>query len=187
MMKENANLKLEKEYSVSPETFREGYLAYQKKFLLKREYIFMALFLLLGADMLYSAVKDPSNKLSYVLLFVCLAFAFRCWYNPRKARREMSSTFEKMGKQVYRLRLYDTCAEISTVSSAPVVEAVTEDGETEAEELPAPSDIEFNEDFSLEETETAFLFISGKQVFYIVPKAEMSGNELEIIRSIGKK
>lgn len=182
----NENIKLEKEYSISPETFREGYLAYQKKFVLKMQYIFMALFLVLAADMLYAAIKDPSNKLSYVLLFVCLAFAFRCWYNPRKARKEMSSTFAEMGEQVYRLRVCETCAEISTVSSAPVVEAVTEDGETEAEELPEPSKIPFNQDFSLEETESAFLLISGKAMFYIVPKAEMSPQELEIMRNMGK-
>ena len=182
----NENILLEKEYSIEPETFREGYEAYQKKFVLKREYIFMALFLLLAADMIYAAVKDPTTKLTYVLMFVCLAFAFRCWYNPRKIRRQMTDTFAEMGRQVYKLRLFEKCAEISTISSAPVVEAFTEDGESGSEELPQPTEIAFDENFSLEETGSAFLLISGKSVFYIVPKSEMTENELEIMRNIGK-
>ncbi|MBQ8959700.1 MAG: YcxB family protein [Ruminococcus sp.] len=179
------NIKLDREYTLPPETFREGYLAYQKKFLLRRSYIFMALFLILGADMAFAAVKEPTNKLAYVLMFICLAFAFKMWYDPRKARKEMASTFSEMGGQVYRLRIDGENAEISTVSSSPVVEAFDEEGNAQEEDLPEPTVIPLGS-LTVIEAESCFLLCQGREMFYIVPKAEMTGEELEILRNIGK-
>ena len=42
--------KLEKEYTIKPEIFSEAYKEYQKKYVLKRSYIIMAIFLILAAD-----------------------------------------------------------------------------------------------------------------------------------------
>lgn len=46
--------------------------------------------------------------------------------------------------------------------------------------------IPFDENYSLLEYEGFFLIFSGKELFYIVPKAQFSLDELEIIRKTGK-
>ena len=47
------NYKLEKEYKISVDIFREGYREYQKKYVYPKSYIFMGLFTLLAADFIY--------------------------------------------------------------------------------------------------------------------------------------
>ena len=177
---------LEKEYSISADTFREAYRAYQKKYVYPKSYFFMAIFLILSADFIYAAFKDTSNYFAYILIVLCLALAFREWYNPRKIRRTLVETVQDMGDLVYRIGVGDSYVDISTVSAPDGIEE--EDGEksedTAEEEAPEPTRIPKDDKMKLLEYNEFFLLLYGKQVFYIIPKEKFSESERDIIRKL---
>ncbi|MBO5318417.1 MAG: YcxB family protein [Ruminococcus sp.] len=201
------NYTLEKEYAVSPDIFDKAYKSYQKKFVYLKSYIFMGIFLLLAADFIWAAAKNPGNTLVYLLIVVCIALAFREWHNPRFIRRRLYETVRDMGKVVYKIGVGDGFIDISTVddgtsgddedgedgdsgknaeeASAEKAEDTEENDDIspEAEELmPEKSRLNTKENYSLLEYDEYFLLMQGKEVFYILPKAGFSEDELEIIR-----
>ena len=201
------NYTLEKEYAVSPDIFDKAYKSYQKKFVYLKSYIFMGIFLLLAADFIWAAAKNPGNTLVYLLIVVCIALAFREWHNPRFIRRRLYETVRDMGKIVYKIGVGDGFIDISAVddgtsgddedgedgdSGKNAEEASAENAEDteenddispEAEELmPEKSRLNTKENYSLLEYDEYFLLMQGKEVFYILPKAGFSEDELEIIR-----
>lgn len=186
--------KLEKEYSISANTFREGYLAFQKKYIYVKSYIFMGIFTLLAADFIYAAVKDPKNYFAYLLIVICLSLAFREWYNPRKIRRSLVDTVKELGEPVYKIGVGESFVDISTVSVPDGIEEETGEGETEPDEssvseesdLPEPTRIPADEKMNILEYDEFFLLIYGKSVFYIIPKENFEEKELEVIRNIKK-
>lgn len=186
--------KLEKEYSISANTFREGYLAFQKKYIYVKSYIFMGIFTLLAADFIYAAVKDPKNYFAYLLIVICLSLAFREWYNPRKIRRSLVDTVNELGEPVYKIGVGESFVDISTVSVPDGIEEETGEGETEPDEssvseesdLPEPTRIPADEKMNILEYDEFFLLIYGKAVFYIIPKENFEEKELEVIRNIKK-
>lgn len=186
--------KLEKEYSISANTFREGYLAFQKKYIYVKSYIFMGIFTLLAADFIYAAVKDPKNYFAYLLIVICLSLAFREWYNPRKIRRSLVDTVKELGEPVYKIGVGESFVDISTVSVPDGIEEETGEGETESDEssiseesdLPEPTRIPADEKMNILEYDEFFLLIYGKAVFYIIPKENFEEKELEVIRNIKK-
>lgn len=186
--------KLEKEYSISANTFREGYLAFQKKYIYVKSYIFMGIFTLLAADFIYAAVKDPKNYFAYLLIVICLSLAFREWYNPRKIRRSLVDTVKELGEPVYKIGVGESFVDISTVSVPDGIEEETGEGETEPDEssvseesdLPEPTRIPADEKMNILEYDKFFLLIYGKAVFYIIPKENFEEKELEVIRNIKK-
>lgn len=201
------NYTLEKEYAVSPDIFDKAYKSYQKKFVYLKSYIFMGIFLLLAADFIWAAAKNPGNTLVYLLIVVCIALAFREWHNPRFIRRRLYETVRDMGKVVYKIGVGDGFIDISTVddgtsgddedgedgdsgknaeeASAEKAEDTEENDDIspEAEELmPEKSRLNTKENYSLLEYDEYFLLMQGKEIFYILPKAGFSEDELEIIR-----
>lgn len=180
------NIKLEKEYKIPVDVFREGFRAYQKKTVLAKSRIYAGIFLVLAANFVYGAVKAPDNYLAYLLIVVCLFMAFRQWYNPRKARRSYVESFAELGDPAYRISVADTYAEIATVSAAPAVEAFDSDGNIVDDPLPEADRLVFGDDLSVQEGESFFLLIKGDTMVYIVPKAPFDPAEQEILRNIGK-
>ena len=59
-------------YHIKREYYRDGFTAFQKKFVMKRNYVMMALFFVLLVSFVVSAVADPSNKTAYFLMMICL-------------------------------------------------------------------------------------------------------------------
>ncbi|NLT10404.1 MAG: YcxB family protein [Ruminococcus sp.] len=194
--------KLEKEYTVKPELFSEAYKAYQKKFVMKKSYLFMALFLILAADFVYAAVKAPENRLVYLLIVVCIAFAFREWHNPRFVRRRLTETVRDLGEPVYSIGIADKFIDISTVNEPEYESEVTDISENadkeekeeidltdipeELDPLPEKTRIELDENYQPLEYDDFFLLMQGKQSFYIIPKEGFTEPEIEIIRNTGK-
>lgn len=180
------NYKLEKEYKIPFDTFREGYKVFQKKFIYPKSYVLAAVFLILAADFIYSAARDPSNSLAYILAMICLSLAFREWYNPRKIRRQIIDTVNDLGEPVYKISVSETFAEISTV--VPLKKHEDDDSEEDSgETLPEPTRIPFDDNFNITEYDSLFLIIYGKSVFYIVPKENFSESELYILRNMKRK
>lgn len=108
---------LEKEYNIPFNTFCDAYKEFQKKYVCPRSYILMSIFLVLTAIYVVAAVKDPSNKLAYILTFVCFAFAGINWYNPKRIRRSLLESVREIGDDRYKITLFDTYIEISTLQS----------------------------------------------------------------------
>ena len=74
-------------YNIKREYYKTGFECFQKKFILKRNWIMLVLFFILFVSFVASAVANPSNKTAYFLMMICLAGMFVLWYNPRKQKR----------------------------------------------------------------------------------------------------
>ena len=123
-------------------------------------------------------------------MVVCLALAFREWYNPRKVRRTLVETVQEMGDLVYKIGVGDSFVDISTVSAPDSIEADdTAEGDGSHEEdadddVPEPTRIPKDSNMKLREYSDLFLLLYGKQVFYIIPKEKFDSSEQDIIRKI---
>lgn len=186
-MTEN-NYRLEKEYTIPFEIFREGYTEFQKKFVFPHANVTALAFLILAAMFVVAVIQDASQYFAYLLIMVCLAMAVRQWYNPRKLRQNLFDVFKTMEETVYRIGIGDNFIDISTVSEGNVENSAEESDEDneeyEEESLPEKSRIPFDENFSLLEYDRFFFIFSGKTIFYIVPSECFSESELEIIRGL---
>lgn len=179
--------RLEKEYTISYDLFRDAYKAFQKKHVYPRSYVFMVLFLLIAVIYIAAAWKDPSNKIAYLLIFISMAFAFREWYNPRKLRRSIVDAVREMGEIRYRIEIGDEWIGFSTIETENVensVESEENKSDTEEDEAPEKTRIPIDSSLSVEEYDRFFLMFSGKSMFYIIPKESFSDDELEIIRNL---
>ena len=187
------NYKLEKEYKIPADTFREAYLAFQKKFVYPKSYIYMTLFLALAAGILIFGVLNMNGAtrnqkyITYLAVAVALAFAFREWYNPRKRRRNYTESVRTLGEPVYKIGVADKYVDISTVSDdmSGLSEEEIKDAE-ETDPLPEKTRINIDESFQLLEYDGFFLLLPGKDMLYILPKDGFSGEELKTVRDIKK-
>lgn len=175
---------LEKEYTINSEDFKEGYLAYQKKFVYTKSYIFMTLFLVIAAVYIVAAAKDPSNTLAYVLVFISLALGFREWYNPRKMRRLFVDTFNEIGELKNKICVGEDYAEFSTIQDDDVENSGVEEELPEEISIVEPTRIEKNDSIKLIEYERFILFCVGKETFYIIPTAEWGKDEINVLKSV---
>lgn len=180
-MTEN-NYRLEKEYTIPFEIFRDGYTEFQKKFVFPQANLTALAFIILAGVFIMAIVQDNSQYFAYILTTVCLAMAVRQWYNPRKLRRNLFETFQTMGETVYKISVGDGYADISTVSVQNVENSGETDENYESEPLPEKSRIPFDENFSLLEYDRFFLMFSGKSIFYIIPKENFSEDETETLK-----
>lgn len=184
------NYRLVKDYKISHELFKDAYHSYQKKYIYPKSYIFMAIFLLLSVDFIIAAVKEPSNKLVYLLIFVCVAFAFREWFNPRKIRNNIVDTVKEMGEPTYRIGIADDYIDISTIEIGNAENYSNDPEEDELkyneeyDPMPEKTTLAINDDLKALEYDKYFLIVSGKRMFYILPKEGFSEEENEIIRNI---
>lgn len=181
------NYRFEKTYSISADIFRDGFKAYQKKYIYPKSYVFIGLFLVLTANFVYGAVKAPDNYLAYLLIVVCIALAVREWFNPRKMRRIFLDTIQEMGDIEYRLCIGENFAEFSTIEHGKVENFVENDNDAEETDGIPPTRINCGEDTKILEYDRFFLLVDGKSMFYIIPKENFSSAETEIIRSLNSK
>ena len=168
------NIKLKKSYTIPAEIYRESYKAYQKKYVYPKKWAFFAVFLILAVNFIYGAVKAPDNLLAYLLIMVCLALAAAQICNPVQVRRRILETIAGMGETVYSITIADEYVEISTESF---------DGESEDYEIPEPARRHRDGNLTVLEYDSFFILMYGKEIFYSVPKADFTENEIETIRS----
>lgn len=182
------NYRLEKEYKLSHDIFRDAYREFQKKNVYPKSYIFMALFLVIAVIYIIAAIKDPSSTLAYILIVICIALAVREWYNPRKARANMIEAVKALGEVTYKLGVGDSYVDISTINTVNVENYAKDEeeisNENEELQLPEKTRIPLDNNFSVQEYSEFFILYSGKEVFYIVPKAGFTEYELELVREL---
>lgn len=194
--------KLEKIYTIPTDVFRDGFTAYQKKFVYPKSYLLMAVFFVLALNFVYGAVKAPDNYFAYIMIVVCLALMMREWFNPRKIKRIMTETVHDMSEQEYKITVGETWVEFSTIEHGNVENsaetAEINDDSTELSTIQR-GDVENCVDdepvtptrigtdrLGILEYDRFFLLMDGKVMFYIVPKDNFSDSETEIIRNIDK-
>lgn len=185
------NIKVKKNYEIPFDIFRKGYIAYQKKYVYPKSYMFMCIFLLFSAVFVYWIIKDGTNDkygiLNYLAVIFWLALAFREWYNPRKMRRSVFDAFKETEGTEYAFAVTDKAVEIATVINGEYnSDDNTPENEYHDEEIPEASVLPIDEKLEISEYDDFFIVMYGKSVFYIVPKEKFSDEELEIVRNIEK-
>ena len=187
------NYKLEKEYKVPAKLFSEAYLAFQKKFIYPKSYIYMAVFsaialiLLIYGIIAMSGSSGKQKYLMYLAILMACAFAFREWYNPKKKRRSLTESVRSLGEPVYKIGIADKYVDISTVSDD--MSDLSEEDKAASEEddpLPEKTRINIDEKYQLLEYDGFFLLLSGKEMIYILPKEGFSEEELKMVRDTQK-
>lgn len=174
------NIKVKKNYEIPMDIFRKGFIAYQKKYVYPKSYIFMTIFLLFSAFFVYWIINNGTNCkygiLSYIAVIFWLALAFREWYNPRKMRRSVIDAMRETEGTEYSFAVTDKAVEIATVIN----------GEYNEDEIPEASVLPIDEKLEISEYDDFFIVMYGKSVFYIVPKENFSDEELERVRNIAQ-
>ncbi len=169
--------KLEKEYTIPIEIFREAYTSFQKKFVIPKHNLFIGIFCVIAAILVVFAEKEPSNALPYVGICVCLAFAAREWYYPRKVRRNICDSFRELGETVYKIGVADEFLDISTVSESEEDEVADEAGN-----VPEKTRIDRSGEYQILEYDGYFLILPDKSALYILPKKGFTDAELDLLR-----
>ncbi len=162
-------------YTIPVESYRDGFRAFQKHFILRRNYIMMVVFLILLVSFVVSAAQDPTNKLSYILGMVCMAAIFMLWYNPHKQRSVVMDVARDMTGVLYTAECDGKVLRIQTVQE-PMEEAEEPEPDADAEEqaAPIPESRIALETAWIQAFETFYLVCDGKRMFYILPKNVMT-------------
>ena len=147
-------------YHIKREYYRDGFTAFQKKFVMKRNYVMMALFFVLLVSFVVSAVADPSNKTAYFLMMICLAAIFMLWYNPRKQRRMVLDAVQEL-----EFEQFTAC------NDGKVLRIRIQQGEDETEQIPE-SRIPLATAY-VQEFEEFYLVCDGKKMFSMLPKSAL--------------
>ena len=174
------NYKLEKEYTIPIDVFREAYTSFQKQFICPKHNLFMGIFCVIAVVFIGIAVNNTSNYLPYVGALACLAFAAREWYNPKKMRRSICDSVRELGEPVYKIGVADGFFDISTVSDDKVK---PENDEDDIEPLPEKTRIQRSDEYQLLEYDKYFLILPDSESLYVLPKKNFTDAELELIRN----
>ncbi|MCC8110238.1 MAG: hypothetical protein LIO74_00945 [Ruminococcus sp.] len=148
-------------YTIALNYYRDGFLAFQKKFVMKRNYITIIAFFILMIVMVISAVQT-GMQMYYLLLLVCLACIFILWYNPRKQRRMVIDAVRDLEDERYTASCNGKCLRIQTVQT-----------EEEREKDPIPESRIDLDTAWVEDMDEFFLVCDVKKMFYILPKTAL--------------
>ena len=163
-MKESISLPVfekTKPYTIDWHYYQEGFTVFQKKYVLLRNRIMMLVFAVLLVSFIVSAATDPSNKMAYFLMMLCLAAICMLWYNPRKQKRLILDAVRELEGEQYTASCDGKVLRIQA-------EAVTEDGAA------VPESRVLLENAWVQEMEAFYLVCDGKRMFYILPKAAIA-------------
>lgn len=193
------NIKLVKEFSHTAELLRKGVKAYQKKYVYPKSLVQTIIYLLMAIGMvsviISGKINDKMELIAYFVFVLLIALIFRQWFNPLKQRDSIVQSIVECGNSfVYRLTVKEKTVEISTVSEiANGSDEETAEDICEAEDYEEESDayedtvIPIDSSLKLIEKDDFFLMVAySGMVYYIIPKADFSPEELEIMRSIAK-
>ena len=169
-------------YQISAYTYSEAYRIYQKMFVYPKNYIMQLILLFLAVDFGYHAGKNPSNTIAYLLCFVCIAFIFVLWYNPKKMRRNVMDVVRELEGDEYTFTLTENKLIFRTLPT----EHIKDLPEEEISSVP-PTELYYTKELRVVEKYEFFLICKGRQVFYVLPKSALYDNQAEIIRDAFEK
>ena len=88
-------------YTIPAELYDEAYRLYQRKYLLWKNWILEGILTLLTVDFIVTAVKDPSNGLTYFLMVLCVVLLALLSFHPLRIRRRVMDAVKEMGELPY--------------------------------------------------------------------------------------
>ncbi len=189
------NIKLVKEFSHTPQIMRQGIRVYQKKFVYPKAVVKCVVYLLMIVGVVALILSGKLNErikiLGYLAFVGLIALIFRELFNPLKQRDNIVRTMtENEFNPIYRLTVKEKTVEISTIEDETDFEDLSEDDtDVESDESCDTEDTVIPIDSSLkliEEDEFFLISAYSNMIYYIIPKADFSPEELEIMRSIAK-
>ncbi len=184
------NYKLEKEYTISSDIFRDAYRDFQKIYVFPKSRIKTVIFAIAALIVLIAGstvFEDTGVKVKYIfyLLFMGLcALSFKSWGDPNKTRENLVRSVQTLGEPLYKIGIGSGFADISTIADDDSTNVETEDDEVIDDPLPEKTRLTVNEKFRLHEFEQYFLIVPDSEMLYILPKKGFSDSELEIVRGI---
>jgi hypothetical protein len=162
-----------KPFQITPDIYGQAYKTYQNMFVYPKNRIMQLLLLILAVDFGYHGGKDPSNKMAFILMFVCLALIAVLWFNPRKMRRSVMDVVREIEGDEYIFNLYEDRMSFRTLPPDT----------QETDDVPAePSVLYLNSEMKASEKAEFFLICKGKQLFYVLPKYALNDNQADILR-----
>ncbi|MGN0632064.1 MAG: hypothetical protein ACI4JN_12130 [Ruminococcus sp.] len=164
-------------YHIDFDLYKEAYKCYQKRFVLPKNRILQAVLLLLTIDFGYHGVKNPENRISFILMIICAAMIFILWYNPMRMRRSVMDVIRDMDGDEYS---FSMDSEKMTFRTVPA--EYTQDVPHDEVDLQPPSHLYYTNELFVIEKYEFFLICRGKQVFYVLPKYALYDNQAEMIR-----
>lgn len=189
------NIKLVKEFSHTPQIMRQGIRVYQKKFVYPKAMVKCVVYLLMIVGVVALILSGKLNErikiLGYLAFVGLIALIFRELFNPLKQRDNIvQSIAENEFNPIYRLTVKEKTVEISTIEDESDFDDLPDDDtDVESDESCDTEDTVIPIDSSLkliEEDELFLISAYSNMIYYIIPKAVFSPEELEIIRSIVK-
>ena len=90
-------------YTIPAELYDEAYRLYQRKYLLWKNWILEGILTLLTVDFIVTAVKDPSNGLTYFLMVLCVVLLALLIFHPLRIRRRVMDAVKEMGELPYTI------------------------------------------------------------------------------------
>ncbi len=179
---------LEKQYHIPLELFRKAFTAFQKRYVYPRNYLMMAIFLLVFCFYCYFIVTgtDSDRPIYCMIAMLCLVMCALQWFNPRKIRRNLMEAVKEIEEDQYRLRIFPEYLEIGTI--LPEEEASREEKEADGLFDDAPEEnftgtrIYYNKGMHLTEYKDFFMLYQKKSMFYVIPKSAFTEEETEIMR-----
>lgn len=182
---------LEKEYRIPFSLFQDAFTAFQKRYVFPRTRIVMALLLIAAAIYSYFVVAgtDSQRPIYCMVVMVCLVCCAMQWYNPRKIRRNLMEGIREIEEDRYRLRVFADCLEIGTLlppEELPSEEERAADAlfDDEPQEDFTGTRIFYTKDIPITEYRDFFLIYLKKQMFYVVPKGDLTDGEIHMLRQL---
>ena len=157
-------------YTIPAELYDEAYRLYQRKYLLWKNWILEGILTLLTVDFIVTAVKDPSNGLTYFLMVLCVVLLALLIFHPLRIRRRVMDAVKEMGELSY----------VAALSEQEIVIQTLTEGE-QGEEIP-PTVLEYDEKMQIWEAEPFFLICEGKERFYVLPKKALYDEQIFAMR-----
>lgn len=150
-------------YTIALNYYREGLIAFQKKYVIKKNTLEVIAMLLIFVLFLVCAIFNPGVKGTYFLLVICLALAVMIWIAPRRQRQEFMDVVRDMEDTHYIARNDGRCVVIRTVQTE---EDIQENGRIEESRIPL-------ETAYVQEMQEFYLLCDNKTMFYILPKTAL--------------
>ena len=174
-----------KRYSIPYEMFGEAYNVFQKKYVYPRNYIMIALLIILAIGNIINIVLGRSGTLSYVLVAACFALAAVNWYNPKKVKKNLMTSIKGIENDVYTLDVLPDKLIIGTVID-PIENRESEPeeyeevfGEVAKKEDIEASEVYINNTLRVTERKDFFMIYIKKSMFYVIPKSVFTEDEIK--------
>ena len=181
-----ASMLMEKQYKIPFEMFREAFIAFQKKFVLPRNYCLMAVFLIVAGIYGWFVVNgsDTQRPIYCMIIMFCLVMCAMQWFNPRKIRRSLLEGVREIEEDRYRLRIYPGYLEIGTMLEPENAQAAGTDAlfDDEPEEDFSGTRIYYNKGLYVREYDSFLMIYQNKTMFYVIPKSAFTPEELTVLR-----